>query len=146
MRCAIADYAPTAANIQATSTSVLNKDRLAGETITAGQTLYFKSSDSRWWKAANNSTAEVAGSVDYGIAMNGGAAGQPMIVCTGGDLTYGATGTVGDVAIISATSGGAAPIADISTNRLTILGVFTTGTNLKMSRPSGYGGALATHG
>jgi hypothetical protein len=60
----------------------------AGEAITAGQPVYKKSADSKWYKAdCNSATAEVR--VASAISLTGSAAGQPVVVQKGGSLTIG---------------------------------------------------------
>lgn len=102
----------------------------AGETITAGQTVYKKSTDSKFYKADCDATAVGAntGINDvYGIALNGAAAGQPVTVQTSGTITIGATVVVGTIYQQSDTAGGIMPSTDAAaTNYVTVLGVATT--------------------
>jgi hypothetical protein len=100
-----------------------------GETVTAGMSVY-KAADGLWYKAQNDGTAIEAGSTKLGIALSGGAVNQPGTVQTGGTITIGATVVVGGVYIVSSAYGGVAPFADISTNRLSILGYAPTTTTL----------------
>jgi hypothetical protein len=125
----MADLTITAANVVVATSVALDKNSFAGETITAGQAVYKKSSDSKWWKAQADGTAEESGvGVSYGIAVTGASAGQFIVVCTGGGTVTLGTGTAGTLYVVSATAGGIAPIADlVSTNKLTILGWGITG-------------------
>lgn len=96
---------------------------VAGETITAGMSLYLKS-DGKWWKAQADGTAEEAGSAGVGCALNGASADQPIQVQFDGPYNPGATTVAGIVYVVSAAAGGIAPDADlVSTNKVTILGV-----------------------
>lgn len=69
----------------------VNTDRIilgsqtAGETVAAGDIVYFKSSDSRWWKADADLTATFS-NVLLGVAQGSGTAGNTI---TGGVLIYG---------------------------------------------------------
>ena len=107
----------------------------AGETITAGMSVYLKSTDSKWYKAQKDGTAEESGSgVQFGIALHAALAGQPLTVQVGGVITIGATAapTVGETYIISAAAGGIAPIGDISTHKLTYLAYCSAAGTLTM--------------
>lgn len=125
----MADLTITATSVVAPTSVQLDKNSFAGETITAGQVVYKKSTDSKWWKAQCDGNAEESGvGVPFGIAVTGGAAGQFIVVCTGGGTVTLGTGTAGTLYVVAATAGGIAPISDlVSTNKLTILGWGITG-------------------
>lgn len=120
------------AAITVTATSVTKTSGNAtqgtiGETITTGQCVYLKSSDSRWWKAQCDGTAEEAGSGGLGIALNGGAAGQPLDVQTSGVIAIGGTVAVGQLYCVGATAGEIVPYGDLSsTNYVSELGIAST--------------------
>ncbi len=100
-----------------------------GEAVTAGQPIYQKSTDSKWYKAQCDGTAEESGSgTQIGLAIAGGSTGQWGLAFLGGNVTIG-TGSVGVMYVVSATAGGIAPISDlVSTNKVTFLGqVVSTG-------------------
>lgn len=69
----------------------VNTDRIilgsqtAGETVAAGEIVYFKSSDSRWWLADADLTATFT-NVQLGVAQGAGSAGEAI---SGGVLIYG---------------------------------------------------------
>jgi hypothetical protein len=69
----------------------INTDRIivgsqtAGETVAAGSIVYFKSSDSRWWKTDADLVATVS-NVQLGVALGSGTAGNPI---SGGVQIYG---------------------------------------------------------
>lgn len=121
----------TAANV-ATSTGAVTKTGIWGETVTAGQAVYLKAADGRWWlaKADAASTDEVAG-----IALSGGAAGQPGAIQTRGIITIGATVVVGTVYLLSAVAGGAiVPEIDITTGGyVTMLGTALTAGTIELN-------------
>lgn len=143
----MADFVLTAA--QVTKDSGNAKTGTAGETITAGQTVYLKSTDNRLWKADANGTAEEQ--VCLGVALHGSSAGQPLdyldeqgAVLT---LTTGAAlGAAYDAVIASGlVAGNLCPHADaVAGWRETVLGFLdSTGKKLKFSliRADGVRGA-----
>ena len=109
----MADLTITAANVVWVSGSspLLG---IIGETVTAGQAVYLKSSDSRLWKAQADGTSEEATAV--GVLLNGGSAGQMGIYApVGATINIGATTVKTTTYLVSATAGGVCPQADIST-------------------------------
>lgn len=118
------------------SSGNVRRDKNAGETITAGQCVYLKSSTDEWMKAQADGTAEEAGSgVDLGIALHASLDGQPLAVQTSGTITIGATPTVGVMYCVSATAGGICPQADlVSTNKISFIGQGATSTTLNLVR------------
>lgn len=117
----MADLTLTAANVLRTAADTTTG--IAGETITAGQAVYLKSSDSRYWKAQCDGTAAEADV--KGIALHAALAGQPLTIATAGTMNIG--GTTAKVAYyLSATAGGVAPVADlVSGNYIVHLGYAT---------------------
>jgi hypothetical protein len=70
----------TKAYVDATATGTTTTDRLvvegtAGETVAAGNLVYLKTSDARWWKCDADLTATLFG-VQLGIAQGAGTAGN----------------------------------------------------------------------
>jgi hypothetical protein len=111
------DLSITAANVLPGSGAVLVTGT-AGEALTAGQALYQKAADSKWYKAdCNSATAEVR--VAKAIALGACAAGQPCVVQTSGQITIGATVVEGVVYYLSGTAGGIRPVADNTTGDYT---------------------------
>lgn len=107
------DLAITAANVLPGSGASLEKGT-AGEALTAGKAVYKKAADGKWYMAdCNSATAEQR--VASAIACTGSAAGQPVVVQTGGTITIGATLTAGSVYFLSGTAGGIRPGADNTT-------------------------------
>lgn len=108
-----ADLSVTAASVLPGSGAV-TQTGVAGETVTAGQALYQKAADSKWYKAdCNSATAEVR--VAKGFALTGSSTGQSVVVQTSGQITVGATMTAGVVYYLSGTAGGIRPVADNTT-------------------------------
>lgn len=109
-----ADLSVTAANVVpgARAKTVVGT---AGATITAGQLLYFDSTAQTYKLADANASATTAAVV--GIAASGASSGQPIVVITeDDDLTVGATlSMTAPVYCVSATAGGIAPVADVTT-------------------------------
>lgn len=108
------------ANLSITATNVVWSSGsspvlcLIGETITAGQCVYIKSSDSRLWLAQCDGTSAEATAV--GIALVGGSAGQMGLYApTGATINIGATTAKTTTYLVSATAGAVAPQADITT-------------------------------
>jgi len=119
----MADLVVTPTGVLPAANTSVNRSAVWGETVTAGQSVYRKASDRRWWKAQADGTAEEAGSGGLGIALGGGAAGQPAAVATAGDVTIAATVVNGMVYVISAAAGGIAPHADlIAGQRVSVVG------------------------
>lgn len=100
----MADLSITAGNVVAGS-NASKELGVAGATITAGQVVYKDSADGKF-KLADANSATVAARTAYGIALNGASDGQPLQVQTSGDITIGATVTVGNVYVLSGTPGG----------------------------------------
>lgn len=108
----MADVTITAANVSlgaSASGSVVQ----VGEAVTAGQPLYLKAADSKYYKAdANAGTAEATVT---GIAMIPASADERTYMVTAGNIDIGGTTVVGTTYILSATAGGIAPETDYAT-------------------------------
>lgn len=128
-----ADITITAASVVADS-GFTYQDVTAGATITAGQPVYLDSTDSNSAKLAD-ANASLATSRAIGLAAHAALDGQPLRVITGGNVTLGASPlTVGTIYVVSATAGGIAPAADLTTGHyVTILGVASTTAKLNLS-------------
>ncbi len=138
--CALLALQPAlihAAAISVTAGSVvagegLKEQRTAGGTVTAGQVV--RLSTSAVVAAANDSSANAA---VYGIALNGGSSGQPIVVQTTGDITIGGTVAVGKVYVLG-TSGGIIPVDDVAGSEyITIIGVGISATVIRLSIKAG---------
>jgi hypothetical protein len=126
----MADLSITAANVRPGSDAIIRLVQF-GENVTAGQVVYLKSSDSKYWKADANagSSAEVA----VGIALTGGSTDGYGVIQTGGTIIIGATTVKGEIYVLSATAGGIAPCTDLTTGWYPVflfMATDTTGTGL----------------
>ncbi len=141
----MADLTITAATIQpatVTGYPTATKTGVAGETITAGQSVYINSSDSnKIYKSDANASSAAAAAV--GIAMHGATSGQPITYCTEGALAFGAILTAGQYYVASATAGGIAPTADLTTGWYSTLLMWGYTTSTAIVRPTATGVAVA---
>ncbi|MCW3837814.1 hypothetical protein ACFQ1E_17350 [Sphingomonas canadensis] len=104
----------------------------AGTTITAGQWVYKDAATGRYLLADSNS-ATAAARVPRGIALNGGANGQPVAIALSGPVTIGGTLTAGVGYYLSDTPGGTCPVADVGSGEYaTFLGMATSTTVLNI--------------
>ena len=124
----MADVTITAANVISGGTKT---NGTAGATITEGQTVYQDATTKKWKLSdANLTGAKSCG----GIALNGASDGQPLAVHKSGDITIGGTLVAGTVYAVSATAGGIAPLADITTgDNVITLGVAKSTTVLSVA-------------
>lgn len=134
----MADLTVTAANVIAGANSVQENGTL-GATVTAGQVVYKDTTDSDKWKLADNNGATALIRTPIGIALNGGASGQPVRVHKYGLITIGATMTAGVAYYLSDTAGGICPVADLTVGEYpSFLGIATSTTVLNFNpTPSG---------
>lgn len=127
----MSDLSITAANVVSGS-GARKKLGTAGATITAGQTVYLDESDSKY-KLADCDSATAAVRSPAGIALNGAASGQPLLVHESGPITIGATMDDGEPYYLSANAGGICPRADLTTgDYLVFLGFATSTTVLEV--------------
>lgn len=118
----MADKAPTAASVIASAGALIDRLRKAGETITAGATVYLDATTDTYKLAASNGAAALA--YARGIALNGQAVGQPIDVCIEDpDFTPGFTTTVGEVMVLSANAGKLTADAQTSGRTVVVLGL-----------------------
>lgn len=127
----MADLTVTASSVSASASATVVRSGTAGATITAGQPLYSDGSDSNELKPAQATSAK---SNCVGIALNGATDGQPVAYCSkDSGFTPGATLVVGTVYAVSATAGGIAPVADLTTGDYAcVLGVAKTTSVLNL--------------
>lgn len=123
----MADLTITAANVLAAAGAEIDRTKVYGEAAAAGELVYLKASDSKYWLAdcLAADTDEVAG-----IALSSGAAGQPAAVARSGSVAMGSVFTVGTIYVLS--EGGAmAPAADLlSDDFVSVVGVGTSATTI----------------
>lgn len=137
----MADLTITAANVVKGSGANLNRDGFAGESVTAGQPVYKKSSDQKWWKSQSDGTAAEA--EVQGIASHAAAADQPLAVQTGGQMVMGATLTAGQTYYVSNTAGGICPYADLGTGDYVSPVGYAVSTTTLLVQPIATGVVLA---
>lgn len=109
----MADISITPASVLPSGTNPVTADGVAGETITAGQTVYLDSTLRQYFKSDSDS-ATAAVRQPVGIALNGASAGQPLRIQSKGDIVIGGTMTAGLVYYNSKTAGGICVLADIA--------------------------------
>jgi hypothetical protein len=128
----MADVNFTAASIIKGANAIVESG-IAGETITAGQAVYLKAADTRYWIADCTTSAATAAAAGY--ALNGAAAGQPLDVQTAGDMTCDnlSLAVAGAVYVLSA-AGETAPHGDLAaSDYITIMGAALSTTSLRLS-------------
>ncbi|CAL8972887.1 hypothetical protein RHODGE_RHODGE_01032 [Rhodoplanes serenus] len=109
----MADISITATAVVAGSDAVTAQGT-AGATITAGQAVYIDANGVLQLADCDAGTAGNIARSPVGIALNGGATGQPIVYMKAGDLTLNAALTKGARYYLSATAGGIAPEADMT--------------------------------
>lgn len=107
----MADLTQTAADVRTASNAVTELVQ-AGEAITAGQPLYQKSSDEKYYKADADAGQTEAGATVIAL-MNADQDGY-LIVQSEGDVNVGATTVKGEVYVVSNTAGNIAPASDLA--------------------------------
>lgn len=99
-----------------------------GGSVTAGMPVRRQTSGS--WVASTN--ASLAGAQVDGIALSGGASGQPFTYQKAGNINLGATLAVGKIYVLSA-SGAVSQVDDVTTaDYVTVLGIGITTALMKM--------------
>lgn len=123
----MANLSQTAANVAIGSQITRTRVVQAGENLTQGQPVYLKASDGKYYRADANASAEAAKAV--GIVLTPASTNGYSVIQegSGGSVNLGATLTVGETYVVSATAGAIAPIADLTTGDYPcIIGVATT--------------------
>lgn len=127
----MADLSITVANIIAQAGAITDVGAF-GATVTAGQILYKDTSDASL-KLADNNSATAAARSPVGMALNGGAAGQPCKYLKEGDVAMGAILTPGTVYYLSDTPGGICPVADLASGEYpTVIGIARSSSVLRV--------------
>jgi hypothetical protein len=132
-RCEIADLSITVANV-AKGANAQIANGTAGGTITAGQALWLDATTGTL-KATDPTFAGGTKAACVGISLHGALSGQPLAYQTQGQITIGATVTVGEIYLVSKTATGLImPVGDVvSTNYVTILGVAISATVINLA-------------
>lgn len=133
------DISITAASVVASSSATIERLYKFGATITAGQAVYLDDTTSTW-KLIDRDAAATGNELATrkGIALVGGASGQPGVVCTKDpDFTPGGTLTNGITIYTSDTAGGITS-GDIPTtgDYPTVLGVAKSTTKMNLNPTS----------
>ena len=137
----MADLVITAANVIAAARA-RRRTGTAGATVTAGQVVHISPTTGRY--ILSDADAEGIGDVvEFGIALNGAADGQPLQVALGGDITLGAVMTAGTSYYLSTTAGGIAPRADLGAGDDVILLGVSKSTSVLALKPIISGVTLA---
>lgn len=128
----MADVTVTASGVAPIDGNTVTDSGVAGETITAGQPVYRNPNDSnKFYKTDANLSLAAAQVV--GIALHAALAGQPLKIAIGGDLTFGSGLTAAIHYICSATAGGIAPVADLTTGWYSsAIGIATSASVLRI--------------
>lgn len=103
---------------------------IAGVAITAGQLVYYDTTTGTYKLTDSDAlaTSQVAG-----VALDGAAAGQPVVIQDKGTVTIGATIAAGVAYVASQTAGGISPLADLLTgDYLCIVGYGASGSTTKI--------------
>ena len=140
------DLSVTAANVARVTTGT-NRTKTSsgtyGATVTAGQPVAKRSDDGKWDPADCAASQELAGQYGFGVALNGGADGQPAEIAVGGEYDPGGTAIEGIIYVASGNAGGVAPHGDLATDDwVTIIGVGNSSGNIDMPP----GGPFVTNG
>lgn len=131
--CALFVPAVFAADLTQTATSVIGygerQQGTLGGTVTAGMPVR-RQTDGTWIASTN---ASAAGSQVDGIALSGGATGQPFTYqLPSGNVNLGATLSVGKIYVLSA-AGAISPVDDVATSDyMTIICIATTASLCKL--------------
>lgn len=127
----MSDLSITAASVVAGDGATIARGT-AGASLTAGQALYLDAASNKMKLADANGAAALR--IVRGIALHAAADGQPISYITEGPLNIGATLTVGEIYVLSATAGGVAPKGDLATGHgVSIVGVATSASNLAVN-------------
>jgi hypothetical protein len=126
----MADLSVTAANVGVTSSAVVELVQV-GESVTQGQPGYKKALDGLYYKADANASSATAAAL--GVFITAASTNGYALIVKSGSYLAGATLTVGETYVVSATAGGIAPLADVTTGwYVTILGVASSATTLSL--------------
>lgn len=133
----MSDLSITAANVIPQANATIDFSRRAGATITAGDMVYLEAASKKWKIAdADSATQEVQET--GGMALNGAADGQPLAVCTMGDVAMGAVLTAGARYYLSSNPGKIQPEADLSEGEeINLIGLAKTTSvlSVRITRP-----------
>lgn len=131
----MADISITAANVLPSAAAIINRNFLAGATITRGQAVYLDSTTNTWkLMDANAGATGNELNTTRGIALNDAASGQVIDVCTRDpDFTPGGTLTNGIAVYASNTAGGITHDVPTTAAYPTFLGIPKSATKLNLN-------------
>lgn len=100
---------------------ILKPGEIAGEAFDAGDMVYLKASDSRWYKAQCDGTPEEAGAIGLAMALaTADAAGARVGLAMPDSIVSIGAGVAGVLYVVGTVAGDLMPIADAaSTNKVT---------------------------
>ena len=130
----MADISITSADVKPATEAVRTKQVTLGETLVAGETVYLKASDNRYWKTDSDAADTAA---MRGVVLLGGSAGAIGTIIEGGPTAFGTVLTAGVVYVLSSNAGKICAISDgnhASGDYITIVGVAST-TSVMNVRP-----------
>ena len=131
----MADLTITAANVGVAADSARVRVVQVGEAVTQGQPGYL--SAGKYYQADADNTAATAAAT--GIFLTAAGIDGYAVFATGGSILIGATLTLGELYVVSATKGGIAPIGDLTSgDYTTVLGVASSTSALTLA-PSASG-------
>lgn len=117
----MADLSVTAASVLAGTNAVVEHGTF-GAAVAAGKVVYRDGTTRKYGLADSNGAASTK--VPRGIALNGGADGQPGTIVRSGEVNVGAALTPGTAYYLSDTPGGICPLADVGSGEdVVLLGV-----------------------
>lgn len=131
----MADISITAASVLASASATKEFRYNFGATVTAGQAVYLDAATLTWKpQDANVGTTGNERDTVRGIALNGGASGQPAVVCTKDpDFTPGGTLTPGLAVYVSNTAGGVTHDVPTTGAYPTSLGVASSAAKMNLN-------------
>lgn len=111
-------------SISITSTTVISQSgavtivKVAGETIVQGAPVYKDSVSGKYFKAVSDTAAHAN---VQGVSLTASSNNQPIVVCTSGDVAYGAATflNVGGLVMASSTAGHVADWTEVTANNYT---------------------------
>ncbi|WP_425065605.1 hypothetical protein [Reyranella sp.] len=135
----------TKANVSWAGVGPVSADQIAGEAFDAGDMVYLKASDSKWYKAQDDGTAEEAGSEGIGMALGtADAANARVSIARPGAIVNLGTGTAGVVYCLGDTPGDLVPNADNgSGDKVTVVGLGIGSNKVQLAWVYNAGAVLA---
>lgn len=129
----MADIVITPANVVRDATADQPVHGTLGAVVTAGQAVVQDPTTKTYVLADSNHATAALRKTD-GIALNGGAVGQPVAVHKKGKITIGGTVVPGTIYVQSDVAGGIAPAADLGAGEeVTIIGVGSSATQVDVN-------------